>query len=358
MTEALAGPVLAYKPDFARAQQYWDAFWEQEVIDRPCAVVWADGDDPQPEAPRTVDVDADVDSVLDLHDRFLATHHFLGECMPGFRPGFGPDQFAGFLGAPLLMGESGDTSWSRKVVEDWATFLPLRVQEDGACWARMKAFHEAAAARCTGRCLLYNIDLHSNLDALEGLRGAERLLYDIMDTPDLVAEAMRQVRKLHRRVFDEFYHYGNKEELGTTSWLHLYSRGRYGVIQSDFICLLTPAMFRSFALPAIEEEAASLDRACFHLDGPGALVHLDDLLAVNEIHAVQWVPGAGNAPQHTWVDLLRRIQGAGKSVILYGTPDEIRAFHGELDPALLVYDVKATSRDEGERLLAWLKEHT
>jgi len=32
---------LKYKPDFARAQKYWDAFWAHEIIDRPCTIIWA-----------------------------------------------------------------------------------------------------------------------------------------------------------------------------------------------------------------------------------------------------------------------------------------------------------------------------
>ena len=29
---------LKYKPDFEEARKYWDAFWNKEIIDRPCIV--------------------------------------------------------------------------------------------------------------------------------------------------------------------------------------------------------------------------------------------------------------------------------------------------------------------------------
>ena len=34
-------PSLEVKPDFADAQRRWLAFWEQEIIDRPCCVIRA-----------------------------------------------------------------------------------------------------------------------------------------------------------------------------------------------------------------------------------------------------------------------------------------------------------------------------
>jgi len=350
---------LKYKSDFSRAQHYWDALWEHEIIDRPCAVVWAKGKNAANEAPRTVAVEADFGEVFELHDRYLSTNHFLGECMPGFRPGFGPDQFAGFLGAPLVMSDnSSDTSWSQKIVEVWKSFLPLKIDKKGRCWNRMKEFHAAATDYFKGKCLLYNPDLHSNIDALEGLRGAEKLLFDILDAPDVVLEAMRQVCKLHSEIFNEFYRYGDKTNLGTTSWLHFYCRGKYGVIQSDFICLLTPEMFRTFVLPAIEEEAQFFDRSCFHLDGIGALTHLDDILAIRKIDAIQWVPGEGNKPQLEWMDLLHKIQTAGKIIILYGSIDQIKDIHGEFNPEQLVYEVQAQTKEEGMEFLEWLMRNT
>ena len=60
-------------------------------------------------------VDDDFGAVLRDFDRFLDTHAFLGEAMPAFRPGFGPDQMAAFLGAPLVFSrEAGYTSWNRR----------------------------------------------------------------------------------------------------------------------------------------------------------------------------------------------------------------------------------------------------
>ena len=350
---------LQCKPDFEEARKRWDALWRHEVVDRPCTLVTA-ARIPEPSGyPKLVAVQDDFATVLAGCDAYLESHAFLGEAMPAFRPGFGPDQMAAFLGAPLTISQvSSQTSWSEKIVADWETFLPLRISESNQYYTRMKDFHSLAEEHLAGRCLLSEIDMHSNIDLLEGLRGAQNLLYDMIDTPDTIMKAMSQAREIFRQVSEDFYPYGSKAMLGTTSGLPMYDRGQFNRIQSDFIALLNPGMFRKFVLPAIEEEAQYLDRSCFHLDGPDALTHLDDLLALSDLDAIQWVSGAGNRPQTEWPEVLHRVQKAGKIIILHLSAADVKRIHGEYAPELLVYDVRTRTVEEGLELLEWLKKNT
>ena len=355
----MTGRQLQYKPDFERAGRYWEALWAHDIIDRPCTLVTAPRMQEASGYSKPVAVEDDFTKVLNECDAYLESHVFLGEAMPSFTPDFGPDQMAAFAGAPLVIDKgSRRTSWSTKIVEDWASFMPLRIDASNVYFRRMKEFHALADARLQGRCLLTEIDLHSNIDLLEGLRGAQNLLFDMLDDPDLVLEAMSQARDLYRQVYETFYAYGNKASLGTTSGLPMYDRGRFNRIQADFIALLNPDLFRKFVLPALREEAEFLDRSCFHLDGPDALNHLDDILAIDAVDAVQWVSGAGNRPQIEWPEILHKIQKAGKIILLHLSPSDVKRIHGEYAPELLVYDVKASTVEEGLELLEWLKKHT
>lgn len=350
---------LKYKPDFERARRYWDAFWAHEIIDRPAAIVRVDAQQRGYYVSSVQSISGDFDESIRTIDEYLDSTKFLGEAMPGFRPGFGPDQMAGFCGAPIIVSpDSTSTSWSQKIVEDWTEALPLTIAEDNVAWRRMKQYHEAAERYIRGKGLLYNIDMHSNIDLLEGLRGAQRLLFDIIDTPELVERAMADARRLFIKVYDEFWQYGDKDQLGSTSWLNLYSRGKYNPIQADFICLLSPELVRKFVLPALEEEAAFLDNACFHLDGPDALKHLDDILAIDGIEAIQWVPGEGNKPQIEWPEVLGKIHAAGRATIIYASPDEIKTIHKDYPPNLVVYDTTVETEEQALGLLEWLKENT
>lgn len=350
---------MKYKQDFERAVEYWDAFWTHEMVDRPCTIVWSKKRPEAVSAPRIQLIENDFQAIFDSYDKHLETYSFLGECIPGLRPGFGPDQFAGFLGALIVVSpDSVETSWSKKIVEDWNDFLPLTIDDDNRYWKRMKELHAASEIYYRDKCLIYNIDMHSNIDALEGLRGAEKLLFDIIDQPELIMTAMSQIRSLYTKVYNELYEYGSKKKIGTNSDMHLYSRGKTDYIQADFICLLNPDMFRKFVLPAIEEEAQFLDNSCFHLDGRDALKHLDDILAIDAIDAVQWLPGAGNKPNYEWPEVIHKIQAAGKAAVFYGTVEQIKASHGQYKPELIVYDVVAESEAKGLELLDWLKKNT
>ena len=111
-------------------------------------------------------------------------------------------------------------------------------------------------------------------------------------------------------------------------------------------------------MPALEEESSYLDHCCYHLDGPDALVHLDDILSIKGIDAIQWIPGEGNPPQVEWLDLLKKIQNAGKGLHILASPEEVKVFHKALRPEGVIYDIQASSKQEAEDLLKWLKKNT
>jgi hypothetical protein len=85
-------------------------------------------------------------------------------------------------------------------------------------------------------------------------------------------------------------------------------------VSCDFICMISPEMFAPTILPAIRWEIDQLGHSIFHLDGPGALKHLDALLAIPRLDAIQWVYGAGATSAKDWISVYRRIQSAGKSI--------------------------------------------
>jgi len=64
----------------------------------------------------------------------------------------------------------------------------------------------------------------------------------------------------------------------------------------------------------------------FHLDGTHCMKHLDALLEIEALDAIEWtpeptVPGGGDP---CWYDLYRRILSAGKSVqVLAPKPEEV-----------------------------------
>jgi hypothetical protein len=96
--------------------------------------------------------------------------------------------------------------------------------------------------------------------------------------------------------------------------------------------MVSKQMFDDVFLPGIVNECRFLDRALYHLDGPGALRHLDSLLAIPELEAIQWVFGAGNEGFGRWVSVYRKIQAAGKGIQVNCDFWEIPEIVEALDP--------------------------
>ena len=125
----------------------------------------------------------------------------------------------------------------------------------------------------------------------------------------------------------------------------------------DFSALISPAMFRRWVMPALEEEASIVKHAFYHWDGPRALVHANDLLASKGLHTFGFVPDPGYKHSDC-LDLLKRIQAAGKAVQFIGTVDEIKMAHKELKPDKVAYWTTVEKPSQIESLLEWFRKNT
>ncbi len=103
-----------------------------------------------------------------------------------------------------------------------------------------------------------------------------------------------------------------------------------------------------------------MDHCVFHLDGPDALRHIDDILAIDAIDVVQWVSGAGQKPMWQWTEVLQKIQAAGKGIQVWDiTCEQVKQVHKELKPEGVVYCPQGMeSRSEVDDLCEWLEQNT
>ncbi|OGG47094.1 MAG: hypothetical protein A3F84_14050 [Candidatus Handelsmanbacteria bacterium RIFCSPLOWO2_12_FULL_64_10] len=353
---------MTYKDDWEDAKRRMTAWWEGEVLDRVCLQVTAPKEGarqrPIPEPPDLLTRWTDADYLIEkAQERFRATFYG-GEAFPCFVPNFGPDVFSAFLGADLVFAET--TSWAETpVVRDW-TSPPHCLDPENRWWRRMKGLIETAVERAEGAFVVAVPDTHAGGDALAALRGREALCLDLLDHPDAVRSAMASLERAVIEVYEALYPIVRRPGLGTCGWLPAWSPLRGNVIQCDFLALISPSMAEaSGILHDLKVQAAWLDHAIYHLDGPGALPHLDRLLEIPDIRAIQWVPGAGAPPPSGWIPLLRRIQRAGRGLHLSVAPGEVEVLLSELSPEGLMLSASVRSEAEAKDLLrkaaAWTR---
>jgi hypothetical protein len=380
--------LLKTKPDFSDATRIWDAYWEMEIIKRPPVV--AEVAKPRRDNKQEIKVNekefvSEVGAsahlkVADLERRYrnaieknydyqmkqidiwLDSTEFVAESIPYFGPDLGPDQFAAFLGAPLRYSESSpETNWSVPIIDDWRDFLPITFDWKGELWSSILEYSAKLAQHGDGRYLVSVCDLHSNMDALLGLRGSERLCVDFHDHPEELKEAMQNVRRFYKTVYNALYAAGGMGgERGSIGWAPFWCSKKFAVIQCDFLALISPSLSRKYVIPALEEEASFLDHCVYHLDGPSCLPHLEDILSIKKIDVIQWVPGAGKPPLYEWIDLLKRCQSAGKGLQItdVSSLEVAKSISRELRPEGLVYCLGGVGRDEAYQIVEWLERNT
>lgn len=345
------------KPDYEQACRRWEAFWQGEIIDRPVISVIAPRDGRNLYNQGLLCQNDKITEAVERANAWIEGQYWGGDAIPRIWPNPGPDIFAAWLGAHLVDAPDASTNWVEPCVERWEQALPLRLDKQNPHWKRTMAYLEALAGRATGRWVVAGLDLHSNLDALSAIRSPQQLCMDLLDQPENVERALRDMRALYGPVSEAMFKAGNAKVTGSMGWIPMYSKKKYNVVQCDFCYMISPELFRRFVLPALEEEVSWLDHSVYHLDGTGALRHLDDLLALPRLNAIQWVPGAGAKPLCEWLEVLKKIIAAGKNVHVYCPVEQVELFHRALGPRRVFYECWAKDEAEARRVVEWLEKN-
>jgi hypothetical protein len=250
-----------------------------------------------------------AEAILDEFVPRLEKTYYLGDSFPRFWPNFGPGIIAAFAGAQVH--PAWDTTWfspsdgralkNSCIAGDWQNPWWNRVRE--ITWAAVERWGDQLAVGIT--------DLGGNLDILSHLRGAQALLFEMIDAPSEIDRLVSETTHLWLDCFDRLCNIVFPGK-GITCWGPLWSAGRGYMLQSDTSYMISPKMFERFVLPDLVVCCEAMDFAFYHMDGKGQIPHLDALLSIPRLRGIQWVPGEGNPAPQDWLPLLKHIREAGK----------------------------------------------
>jgi hypothetical protein len=348
---------LARKPDFDMACRRFDAWWRRQVLDRPPVTIQVrpEREPAFPEKRHASERDRwlDVEYAVARAEAAAAVGIYLAETFPRFEPCVGPELCATLFGCDLEF--TAQTSYSIPIARSAREILALKPSLDTPYWNNIRAKTDLSLERGRGRWITALPDLHTNGDLAAALRNPQDLCLDLADDPPGVRAAVDYVNSFYPAMYEDLWHRIRDAGQPCTTWTPFLSAGPAYPVSCDFICMVSPAMFQAAILPAIEGETRYLEHSIFHLDGPGALKHLDALLALPRLDAIQWVYGAGSGPARKWIDVYRRVQAAGKGIQLMadGLADA-QAVAEHLRPEGVWLCPGGTySRDEAEAFIAW-----
>lgn len=353
---------LAAKPDLPEVLARFEAWWECRLLDRPLVTI-----DVEPARPVELPDKRhgsfrerwmDAEYVLDCVEARIESGVFLGDTIPTYMPFLGPEVCATLFGSELEFKDE-ETSYSIPPVRRVRDILAMAPDFSGVYWEKIRQLTDLSLERGRNRWITGVTDLHTNGDLMAALRDPRELCFDCADDLEGVRLACQHVTDSFASIFDDLY--GRIAAAGQpcTTWTPALAMAPWYTISCDFICMISPTMFREAILPSICREIEHMKYSLFHLDGPGALKHLDSLLELNELDGIQWVYGAGAGPAARWVDVYRRIQNAGKclQIVGYYGLDEFREVAPYLKPqGVWFWPIGSFRRADAEEFLRWATE--
>ena len=329
---------LQGKPDFEQALQRIEAWFNHEMLDRP-PVRFAQHNASSISVPdygertwpslkaRWFDAEFQVDFFL----QSLRNRRFHGETFPVFFPNLGPNAYAAFHGGELEFSEI--TSWIEHCVHDWDDLARLQFSTENAYYRGIEELTRVALEKCAGKFMVGYTDLHGSLDCVADWRDPQQLCLDIMDHPDKVHEMLRIANQNFLPLYDHYDEVLKAHGQLSVTWMEIPSRGKMHIPSCDFSSMISPPAFREFYLPSLLREVHHTTHNIFHVDGKGVLNHLDQMLDIPEIQAFQWVQGVGDDfPILQWIPVIRRIQDAGKGVLMDIQVSELEPFIAAVKP--------------------------
>ena len=346
---------LTYKPDIDICLARIYAWYNQQIIDRPPVRFHhhnieyerfrtMKGPWETPEQ-RWLDVDFQVSSFI----KSLQSTNFVGETFPVFWPNLSAVVYNLFLGQEAVFDDV--TAWAHPCIEDLENLPPLNVQWKGKYFTAIEALTRKALEYAEGQFMVGYTDLYAGIDCTVGLRGTENVCMDLILYPELFKKLIDETFKEYANVYDYFDRLLKDNDQLSITWMNLPSPETFNVLACDFATSISPEHFDEFCMPVLKKEARLFHHNAFHLDGPGVARHIDSILTLPNMPVVQWIQGYGeHEPILQWIPLIKKIQNAGKSVIVDLKTTELEDFMKQVDPHGIMLWIPAEPNEQEDIL--------
>lgn len=255
-------------------------------------------------------------------DWYVAHSSLMADMLPVANTQLGPGSLAAILGGVFEGGE--DTIWIHPDpnYSDDIVFNPQHPN-----YLLHKELLKVCKAKAQGHYYVGMPDLMEGLDVLAAIKGTDKVLLDTVMQPEVLEHQMQQINDIYFQVFDELYDIIREGDEMAFCYFSSWAPGKMSKLQSDISTMISVDDYRRFVQPFIREQCQKIDYTLYHLDGVGAMHHLDALLEIKELNAIQWTPGVGE-PQGgspKWYELYQKIIAGGKSIMAcWVTLDELR----------------------------------
>ncbi len=363
--------------NFEMIKKRFNAWWEREIVDRTLVQVWAPQSmkkDSWEKYGSSYGVFSSYEDLkkwernglnkkylklfVEKRRNILSSIYYGGDAFPSFWPNLGPGSLASFLGCGTEF--KNETVWfGPPMLEDYRNLERINLDKNNRIWKAAKDLTKVASESGKDKYFVSSIDLGMNLDTIASLRGYERLIFDLLENKDDVKKLISKISDIFIYCNNYFFNLVSNNQKIFLGWIPVYCDGRNYPLQCDFSAVISPTMFEEFVIPDLIKISKSFDKTIYHLDGPDAVKHLDVLLDLPEIHAIQWIPGAGTPSAVNWLEMLKKIQKKGKALLVYAESiKELEILLEELEHEGLLISIKSSSVEEADFIVNLVKRLT
>lgn len=351
-----------------RSRARYEAFWAGAELDRPLLFVTAPlpAGAPHPDERRPATPDDCRDwflnpaRVLPRLARAAERLYYAGDAFPVIFPVAPslPAMQAAFMGGDYRIAPENGSGWCDPVIGDLEQWIEAwTLDAANPWWTATQTLLREAHGVAQGRLVVGHPDTQGGGQVLDLLRGTERLALDLIEQPRAVKRAMRLIDEAWRQYWTTMNGIIGRYQHGHADWLQVYSERPMVCPECDLSCMISTDMFVACFVPSIVFQCETAGRSLYHLDGPGALRHLDVLLSLPCLDGIQWVPGAGAQPMRAWLPVLQRIQHAGKRVHFACAADEAEPLLAALRPRGVYLRTACATPAEADALVARIARH-
>ncbi|MCL2816240.1 MAG: hypothetical protein FWD23_16730 [Oscillospiraceae bacterium] len=326
-----------------RVEDTYEAWWQRK-IDRPVLHLTFGGADPGMRPPYGL-VTGDLfryspgepaELIAEKIEYIMRSMRYEYDAFPYIYMYFGPIYEVEFFGARAYIDDS--TVWFRTenappiremhvtAIDKNSLFYPSYRKIAKACEERFGSGYAITPPLAGGCCLDYVAEFYKPTD----------LSYMLYDEPD---EVNRLSMEFHKASFAV----GRELTALTPSARGYTYEGMFApvpwkLMQCDYSAMIGPEHFERFVKWDIELSVSESPRHNFyHLDGPGAVIHLDTILSIPDLKCVQWVPGIGEKPAAAWPEVYKKISGAGKNIWLFNELEDVEKIADQIGTAKGLY---------------------
>jgi len=346
--------------DWERIRERHTAFWKGELTGSCLLSVYAPRDGaarssfPKPNNREDwVKWWLDPEQVIARFRDDAGAIYYAGDAFPNLNCSLGPACIAGFFkgAAPQF----NDSIWYEHTLDDYKdlTFDPESLIYKAA-FENVKAFVDNSK----GDYMVGMPDIFSVADALSHLRGADNFLFDLVDRPSDVKQAINTLLDVWEKAVFPMQDVLAKGNFGggSIAWLNTWAPGFLGQLQSDCSVMVSTSMFEELLCHELIVQASKLDYCLYHLDGEEQIRHLPCILSTPGLDVVQWTNVVSRRPASAFIPVLKQIQAAGKGILTSCTPKELPILLENLNSRNLYLRVWASNQTEADEIVEMAKK--